>query len=748
MTDVITQIWFGMLLAGIIGGITGWFFRGSGKKRFEELESNWQKRYQKLMQEKTSFQEKVEQLHVIKHERNALSNKLKQMHSATKRHTGLEARLSNLHQALNKKNQDFTEEQNNANLLNNKITKMQALMKEKDSMLHQITEKLAGMGALNKEKHQYVEQLESEVSDLQQRLTNSDKKVMANDAQIQKLMAEAEQNAAHHHSVERAAVDIEKLERSQSELVALRGELDAANIRIQEDQEKISRLVGELPQMAKQLISAQNEISVRDSELEALREVIDGNASKYQKIDARLDEHRVALLDANSKIQVLYEALDQEREKNQQVNADNKLKDYRLSEYLEDAENKALEIHALYQRLTSKEFDLIGIEHEGLNSASISNLLPHSDEVENDRQSLLHKCDLIESELAHYKTKLESKDQQLEVQKVVNRKLLEELDRIQSRVKEGDGGLLEESEVSVEPLSSEPNSIDSSHDVEQQVDLEGAGVESHELPEIDQAFIAIDQESIDAKGNQKPSEDKSLNTPPNLASTFVPEVAKELEDNGVESVNTVDMVDSLDSEGLASDPSSGLNQVSNNNTPLGSQQLEDIGGERVATLGWYGNEQPKINLLSYGSHSHSHYSNIGDQSGRSSLEKLDGMTDSKLSRLNANGIYSLSDLHQYAKNAKGKHAASELKIREDEWDQWESHADLLRIDGLNVNECRILNELKIFSVEDLSSVGVSELKGKIHQLKRKQKLAAAIGSNTVSSWVEGASALIRADVYR
>lgn len=745
MTEVISQIWFGILLAGIIGGITGWFLRGNGKKRLHELEKSWQKRYQQLMQEKTSCQEKVEQLHVIRHERNALSNKLKQMHDTTKRHAGLEARLSNLHHALEKKNHEHIEEQNNVGLLQKKIRKMQSLMHEKDSMVHVITQKLASSGVLNKEKQEYVERLEQETSDLQQRLANSEKKMMANDAQIQQLMLNTEQNTADDNEVQQPQFDVEEYQKSQNEIAELRTHLDNANMRIQGDQEKITRLVSELPVLAKQLHESQGEIQRRDDEVDALQDILGTKVQEYEKMDRDLDEYRISLLDADSKIEVLYEALDQEREKNQQINADNKLKDYRLSEYAEDAENKALEIQALYGRLTSTEFDLMGAQNEGVNSVSANNLLSaHSDEVEHERQKLLKQCDLVESELSHYKLQLESADQQLEVQKVVNRKLREELGRILGKEPES---IKNEfiADIAVDASVDESEFIESTENAEEDdANIEDIAKSIYEAPKTEfdaDESVAIpveDEGNIETiEKEMSDVEDEPANGKPGrLTAALLSGAAVAA---GVSQIDDDVISDIQDDNGFSNDVVDSEQTTKETNMP-DLEPSEDMGREKLAILGWYGSDTPKINLLSYGSS----YSNADDVQGRLSLEKLQGMSGAKLSKLKAYGITSISDLHEFAKIPKGKRSALESKINDDEWKAWCSHADLMRIDGMNITECKMLNELGVFSVEELSNVGVSELKGKIHQLKRKQKIAAAIGPNTVSNWVNTSKELMQA----
>ncbi|CAA6826044.1 MAG: Unknown protein [uncultured Thiotrichaceae bacterium] len=745
MTEVISQIWFGILLAGIIGGITGWFLRDNGKKRIEELEKSWEERYEQLMQEKTSCQEKIKHLHVVKHERNALSNKLKRLHGATKRHAGLEARLTNLHQALEKKNQQYIEEHNNLGLLQRKIAKMQAMMHEKDTMIHKITEKLTSAGVMNTEKQQYVEQLEQETSSLQQRLANSEKKLMANDAQIQQLMLNTEQNTTDE--MERSQIDVEEFEKSQNEITELRSSLDAANVRIQADQEKISRLVGELPVMAKHLHQSQEEIRRRDDEVIALQNILEGKELSYQKVDSKLDESRMFLLDADSKIEVLYDALDQERDKNRQINADNKLKDYRLSEYAEDAENKALEIHALYEKLTSAEFDLIERGNDGTNSPLANNLLTaHADEVEHERQQLLKKCDVIESELGHYKSKLESKDQQLEVQKVVNRKLREELGRIQGK----ESSAFEEKElvadIPVNALADESDSIalDDSEQVELVESLEEGSPNNSEdvaqsiydepqAPLNTEAFAVSAEARQNIEGEENLANKSSHLTAGLLSGATVGAAASQIVDYDGDS--KVDSQEDQERDARSAD-SDVLASMTNDVIPEAS---EDMGQEKLAILGWYGDDVPKINLLRHGAG----YSNVEEKPHDLSLEKLDGMSDAKISKLKAYGITSIHDLHEFAKTTKGKHSALTSKIHDDEWKEWCSHADLMRVDGMNITECKILNELDVFSVEDLSKVGVSELKGKIHQLKRRQKIAAAIGPNTVSNWVNASKELMQ-----
>lgn len=757
MTEVISQIWFGILLAGVIGGITGWFLRGNGKKRLQDLEKSWQSRYEQLMQEKTKCQEKIEHLHVIRHERNALSNKLKQMHDTTKNHAGLEARLSNLHQALEKKNQQYMEEQNNVALLQQKITKMQTLMHEKDSMVHVITKKLASSGVLNKEKQEYVERLEQETSDLQQRLANSEKKIMANDAQIQQLTSdmEQEQNAPDVEETDEFQITKEDFEQSQNEIAELRTQLDSANMRVQEDQEKISRLVNELPVIAKQLHESQEEIQRRDHEVEALQNILTSKMFEFEKMDTALDEHRASLLDADSKVEVLFEALDKERERNQQINADNKLKDYRLSEYADDAENKALEIHALYERLTSTEFDLMGTRNEGMNTTSANNLLSaHTDEVENERQKLLKKCDVIESELIHYKSKLELADQQLEVQKVVNHKLRAELGRIQGKEPESiqekpianiavdDENFVElDNTEAIESTESAKEGDSNSEDIAQTI---------YDEPELQTEVqgpvetLGEDKDDIEVVGKEtRNDENGSAKDKPSLLTTTLLTGAVSVGGGQVAADDKKEEADLrlIDDASPQTETADQLEPITETDE-LDLDNAEDMGKEKVAILGWYGSDAPKINLLGYSSEYRS-----GDNSlGRLSLENLDGMSGSKLSKLKAYGITSISDLHEFAKVTKGQRSALESKIQEDEWKTWCSHADLMRIDGMNVTECKLLNELGVVSVEDLSNVSVSELKGRIHQLKRKQKIAAAIGPNTVNNWVNASKELMHADI--
>ena len=76
MTYLIAQIWLYILISACIAGATGWFLRGSGKRKLQALDQQWQESYTAIDKERKNYATKVKKLSEVETKNNELELKI------------------------------------------------------------------------------------------------------------------------------------------------------------------------------------------------------------------------------------------------------------------------------------------------------------------------------------------------------------------------------------------------------------------------------------------------------------------------------------------------------------------------------------------------------------------------------------------------------------------------------------------------------------------------------------------------
>jgi outer membrane murein-binding lipoprotein Lpp len=112
MAYLLYQIWLCLLVTAFIAGILGWLLRGGGKSKLQDLNTQWQDKYDTLSQERNSYATKINKLSGISHEKKRLENKI-----------STQKRL--LNQSIDQLNQKLADSEN-------EIQQQQTLLAQKD----------------------------------------------------------------------------------------------------------------------------------------------------------------------------------------------------------------------------------------------------------------------------------------------------------------------------------------------------------------------------------------------------------------------------------------------------------------------------------------------------------------------------------------------------------------------------------------------------------------------------------------
>ncbi len=77
MTYLIAQIWFYLFITACIAGVIGWFLRGSGKRKLQALEQQWQADYASVDSERENYAKKIKRLSDIERKNHELELKIR-----------------------------------------------------------------------------------------------------------------------------------------------------------------------------------------------------------------------------------------------------------------------------------------------------------------------------------------------------------------------------------------------------------------------------------------------------------------------------------------------------------------------------------------------------------------------------------------------------------------------------------------------------------------------------------------------
>ncbi|HIO93230.1 MAG TPA: hypothetical protein EYG68_10375, partial [Leucothrix mucor] len=73
MTYLISQMWLCLIITAVIAGLIGWLLRGSGKKKLQALDKQWQEQYRSVENARQRYASRIEELSKVEKNNKELS---------------------------------------------------------------------------------------------------------------------------------------------------------------------------------------------------------------------------------------------------------------------------------------------------------------------------------------------------------------------------------------------------------------------------------------------------------------------------------------------------------------------------------------------------------------------------------------------------------------------------------------------------------------------------------------------------
>ena len=125
------------------------------------------------------------------------------------------------------------------------------------------------------------------------------------------------------------------------------------------------------------------------------------------------------------------------------------------------------------------------------------------------------------------------------------------------------------------------------------------------------------------------------------------------------------------------------------------------------------------------------------------IEDIEGIGPAFGKKLRAAGVSTIKELLEAAKTADGRTAlAEQTKLKEESILTWASHADLLRVPGIDPQFAELLAASGVDSPAELAGRDAANLTAKLAEVEAEKNLVPELPDEaTVAAWVEAASAL-------
>ena len=347
MAYLLSQLWFCLLLAWMLGNIVGWLLRGGCTQHIKRVEENWRSRYLELENEKESNFKKLKKLMVISHDRDRLSDQLKTFQGIEYSNSKLKARLAKAEKETKESQKTLKVRAQNIVGLQNSVANSKKIISSKEEALKELTRKLidstdqaktyksqllemnARHEELNTQKDESLKVLTVKLNEssaanatLKAQLKEANTK-MSSGLEKAKLLAAKEVEMKQQ---EIKAVSTE-LSQAREQMQVCRTQLEEADVLNNSLTEKLSAgnarmdlLANEFAKMASQLKEAKSEVvkrkesskeleivGVKLKETEAkLSKALDEKAQQKEKIDkisVKLESSRSKLVDAHKLLQ-------------------------------------------------------------------------------------------------------------------------------------------------------------------------------------------------------------------------------------------------------------------------------------------------------------------------------------------------------------------------------------------------------------------------------------------------------------
>ena len=142
MTYLVSQLWFCLLLAWMLGNIVGWLLRGGCSAHIKRVEKNWRGRYLALEKEKESYVNQVNKLNLVDDETNTLTEQLEKCQKIERLNSHLRSHLKDIEIGAQVIQAELRAKTQGLAKCQNVLAASKKILDAKDETLHKLTRKL------------------------------------------------------------------------------------------------------------------------------------------------------------------------------------------------------------------------------------------------------------------------------------------------------------------------------------------------------------------------------------------------------------------------------------------------------------------------------------------------------------------------------------------------------------------------------------------------------------------------------
>lgn len=142
MTYLVSQLWFCLLLAWMLGNIIGWLLRGGCSAHIKRVEENWRDRYLMLEEEKESYVVQVNRLRGVDHEADSLTEKLAKYQAIEQLNSQLKSHITKVERGTKAIQVDLRIKTQALAKCQNILGRSKKVITAKDETLHKLASRL------------------------------------------------------------------------------------------------------------------------------------------------------------------------------------------------------------------------------------------------------------------------------------------------------------------------------------------------------------------------------------------------------------------------------------------------------------------------------------------------------------------------------------------------------------------------------------------------------------------------------
>ncbi len=367
MTYLVSQLWFCLLLAWMLGNIIGWLLRGGCSAHIKRVEKNWRGRYLALEKEKENYVNQVNKLRLVDDETDTLTEQLAKCQKVERLNSHLRSHLKDIEIGAQVIQAELRAKTQGLAKCQNILASSKKILYAKNETLHKLTRKLKiATHQLNKYKLQFT------------------KYDFQNSERVKELktgLGKAKKLSEHY-----------KLERDEKGQQVI-----AVNERLASTQLKLDDLANEFAKTGSYLVNAKASFAEKDESIEMLTATVKIRDEMVEYYEKQLEEQGAENTQLSSQLEGLANEFAKVASAMMQTKSAQKIEDERHQE----------EVQGLTLALESIEDKLVQAD-KALEKKVQEQVLQKKRMVKHDSAQSKSKLHRLERQLKHMKKKLKA----------------------------------------------------------------------------------------------------------------------------------------------------------------------------------------------------------------------------------------------------------------------------------------------------------------------------------------------------